>query len=93
MQGKYEMFYFDGSPARIQYYNHGLEDSTIKAYYYGGKFMYEGKFSLGKKEGLWTYYDNDGKIAHSENYSGSDVHPVNAHFHREARTQAELQVL
>ncbi len=52
MQGKYESFYFDGSPLTMRYYKNGLEDSIYKSYNYGGKLSQEGHYIIGSKRRL-----------------------------------------
>ncbi len=38
-----------------------------RAYYAGGKLEREGMYRNGKRVGVWTYYDVDGKVLRTEN--------------------------
>ncbi len=38
-----------------------------RAYYAGGKLEREGMYRNGKRVGVWTYYDIDGKVLRTEN--------------------------
>jgi antitoxin component YwqK of YwqJK toxin-antitoxin module len=68
MQGKYEAFYFDGSPRMTLFYKNGYKDSAAKTYYYNGKLQNEGRYALGVKAGEWKYYYENGTINYTENY-------------------------
>lgn len=69
MQGRYESFFFDGSPQIIRYYKNGLEDSMYIAYNYGGKLYQEGKYDLGEKTGKWKFYNQDGQLYYSQDFA------------------------
>jgi antitoxin component YwqK of YwqJK toxin-antitoxin module len=90
MHGKYESFYFDGTPSYIRYYTHGLEDSSIKKYFYNGKPEYEGNYSLGKKEGVWKYYFDGGQLSYTENYSDDELNGTKLVFNEDGTKDKEI---
>jgi len=72
LNGKYESFYFDGSPRVAAFYKNGDKDSIAKSYFYGGKLQNEGRYTLGKKTGEWKYYHGNGVLYYTENYADGE---------------------
>ncbi|MCE1167543.1 MAG: hypothetical protein LWX70_05545 [Sphingobacteriia bacterium] len=65
--------YPDNKPAVIKYFKVEGRDTTFtkeKVLYQDGKTRLEGALSMGKREGTWTVYREDGKIWSQTSYKG-----------------------
>jgi hypothetical protein len=49
-----------------------------QAYYAGGKLEREGLYKDGKRVGMWTYYDEQGKVTRTENRGGAPGAPASS---------------
>lgn len=45
-------------------------NGRAQAYYSSGKLEREGRYKDGKRVGLWTYYDPEGKVLRTEQRGG-----------------------
>ena len=49
-------------------YKNGLEDGEKTVWYSNGVKYYEGNFILGKKTGIWKFYNQDGTLAEEKKF-------------------------
>jgi len=63
LDGKYELFYFDGKPKLIAGFVNGLPDGNWQFFNEKGKVIKTGRYRSGSPVGAWTIYDKGGKKA------------------------------
>ncbi|MFN4299044.1 MAG: toxin-antitoxin system YwqK family antitoxin [Thermaurantimonas sp.] len=58
--GKWLTFYNDDKIKSEIFYENGLLNGSYTVYYPNGKKMISGYYILGKREGIWSFYDQNG---------------------------------
>lgn len=61
LNGKYELFHFDGKPKLVASFSNGQQDGTWQYFNEKGKLIKSGKYQLGNPVGTWTILDKGGK--------------------------------
>jgi antitoxin component YwqK of YwqJK toxin-antitoxin module/Tfp pilus assembly protein PilF len=84
--GKYDVFFFDGSPQTISYFNKGQRDSLFQSFYYGGRLASEGAYRNGDKTGLWKYYYANGQLRFREQYVNGKEEGVEDLYDEDGKT-------
>ena len=67
-QGKWVFFSEGGTELSITFYTHGLKDGFTMVKYPSGRMHYRGEYHNDKIVGLWTTYDESGKITSEKDY-------------------------
>ena len=67
-QGKWVFFSEGGAELSITFYTHGLKDGFTMVKYPSGRMHYRGEYHNDKIVGLWTTYDESGKITSEKDY-------------------------
>jgi antitoxin component YwqK of YwqJK toxin-antitoxin module len=91
LHGRFNNYYFDGSPFVVKYFNHGLLDSLYTEYHFGGKISATGKYKLGKKEGVWKYYLADGSLYKQEQFKDDNLDGTIVHYLPSGKIERETQ--
>lgn len=63
LNGKYELFHFDGKPKLIASFVNGQQDGTWQYLNEKGKIIKTGRYQSGSPVGSWTIFDKGGKKA------------------------------
>ena len=66
--GKWVFFSESGNELSITFYSNGLKDGFTVVKYPNGRMHYRGEYRNDTIVGLWTTYDQNGKITKEKNY-------------------------
>ena len=67
-QGKWVFFSEGGNELSITFYTHGLKDGFTIVKYPSGRMHYRGEYRNDTIVGLWTTYDENGKVTNEKDY-------------------------
>jgi antitoxin component YwqK of YwqJK toxin-antitoxin module len=67
-EGKWIVWYQNGSIWSEGFYTKGLDDGLRTGYYESGKKHFEGKYDNGKMVGTWKFWDEKGALAREIDY-------------------------
>lgn len=70
--GKWQTFYDKNTIRSITHYENDLENGKFIKYYPNGKVMISGNYFNGKREGLWSFYDDKGNRYLTIEYKAND---------------------
>ena len=73
LHGSYKLFSGNGVLVREGFYKNGLKDSVWTEYYYGNKIMSKGVYSNHRKVGLWKFFESDGTLEQSYDYTKKEL--------------------
>jgi antitoxin component YwqK of YwqJK toxin-antitoxin module/Tfp pilus assembly protein PilF len=89
--GAYKFYFPDGTLSTIQFYKHGMPDSTFLSYYYGGILATEGTYKMGDKTGIWKHYLENGKPDYTETYEDGLLHGKRIYYFENGKTDTETE--
>ena len=73
-QGEWTYIYTNNNQLAFEGdYKNGFEDGKHTYYYLNGQIKEQGKYSLGKKEGTWKKYDDEGNLKITLTYRGGTL--------------------
>ena len=70
---KYTFFYNNGVRKAKGEYLENIRDGVYKKYYISGNTEIEGNYKLGKKDGEWVFYSEDGSIIKTILYEDGEI--------------------
>jgi antitoxin component YwqK of YwqJK toxin-antitoxin module len=66
--GKWVFFSESGNELSITFYSHGLKEGFSIVKFPSGRMHYRGEYHNDKVVGLWTTYDENGKVTNEKDY-------------------------
>ena len=64
------VFYYPGGMIQTEaYFEHGVENGSYTVYQSNGIPYYRGQYTNGQRTGTWEFYDNEGNLAHTQNFN------------------------
>lgn len=93
LHGELKFYYYDGRVNSVQYYKHGLLDSTYRSYHLNGKLMSEGQHKLGQRYGTWKSYYSSGKLSVTETYDNGLLTGRKLSYHENGKIDSEAELL
>ena len=66
--GKWVFFSESGNELSITFYSHGLKEGFTIVKFPSGRMHYRGEYHNDKVVGLWTTYDENGKVTNEKDY-------------------------
>ncbi len=66
--GKWVFFSEGGNELSITFYSHGLKEGFTIVKFPSGRMHYRGEYHNDKVVGLWTTYDENGKVTNEKDY-------------------------
>ena len=73
LEDLFQGYYDNGSLWWEGYASNGKRDGSITVFYESEKVKYKGQYASDSKEGLWTYFDEDGKEDKKECYLNNEL--------------------
>lgn len=67
-EGKWEVFYSDGSVQTKGAYKNGMREGEWQFLFQDGRIEQKGNYSKGRKNGVWFFYYSDGSIWREEEF-------------------------
>jgi hypothetical protein len=59
----------DGTKGVVQHYDHHIAEGADTGFFPSGRTNYQGIYNLGKQVGTWTWYNEDGSMKSTKDYS------------------------
>jgi antitoxin component YwqK of YwqJK toxin-antitoxin module len=66
--GFWREYFENGNLSSESFFTNDIQDSIHTLYYMNGKPATVGKYKLGEKVDVWSYYDTTGKVVRTENF-------------------------
>jgi len=73
LEDLFQGYYDNGSLWWEGYASNGKRDGSITVFYESEKVKYKGQYTSDSKEGLWTYFDEDGEEDKKECYLNNEL--------------------
>jgi hypothetical protein len=67
--GEFIAYSPDGSKCYVQHYDHHVGEGADTGYFTSGRTNYHGVYKGGKQVGTWTWYNEDGSVKSTKDYS------------------------
>ena len=93
LHGELKFSLFDGRINSVQYYKHGLLDSSYRSYHQNGKLLNEGQHKLGQRTGTWKSYYNSGKLNVTETYENGLITGRKFNYFENGKLDSEAEML
>ena len=72
-QGLFKVYYQNGQPSQIGYMKDNYLDDTCNTFFKNGQLKVVEFYKEKKKEGVWQYFSNEGKLIRTEQYSNDKL--------------------
>lgn len=67
--GEFIAYSPDGSKCYVQHYDHHVGEGADTGYFASGRTNYHGVYKGGKQVGIWIWYNEDGSVKSTKDYS------------------------
>jgi len=67
--GEFIAYNSDGTKSYVQHYDHHVAEGADTGYFTSGRTNYHGIYKRDKQVGIWTWYNEDGSVRSTEDYS------------------------
>ena len=67
--GEFIAYHSDGPKAYLQHYHHHIAEGADTGFFRSGRTNYQGLYQANKQVGTWIWYNEDGTIKSTRDYS------------------------